>query len=63
MTLSPVAYDPAEIQTAKQVDAILRQFEKSHDAMQLIEMNGDKCAQRQLARLQIYDRPMRSPVE
>jgi hypothetical protein len=40
-------------------ERILRWIENSHDTWTLVEMNGDKCAGRQLSKLRWYDRHAR----
>jgi hypothetical protein len=48
-----------ETQLRKQIFFMLDGMQKSRDAMTLVEMNGDKCASRQIFRLHAYDRPQR----
>jgi hypothetical protein len=38
-------------------ELILRMFENARDSHYLREMNGEKCAGRQISRLKWYDRP------
>lgn len=42
-----------------QAERILRAIENSHDTWLLIEMNGERCAGRQVAKFRWYDRPAR----
>jgi hypothetical protein len=39
---------------------LVSSFERSRDALALVQMNGEKCASRQLSRLQTYDRPQKN---
>lgn len=41
-------------------ERILRVMENTHDAWNLMEMNGERCAGRQITKLRWYDRPARS---
>lgn len=38
-------------------ERILRLIENAHDAYRLMEMNGERCAGRQISKLKWYDRP------
>jgi hypothetical protein len=38
-------------------ERILRAMEKAHDNRNLLEMNGQRCAGRQISKLRWYDRP------
>jgi hypothetical protein len=40
-------------------ERILRVMENTHDAWILLEMNGERCAGRQISKLRWYDRPAR----
>ena len=40
-------------------ERILRVIENTHDAWNLTEMNGERCAGRQISKLRWYDRPAR----
>jgi hypothetical protein len=40
-------------------ERILRVMENTHDAWNLMEMNGERCAGRQIGKLRWYDRPAR----
>jgi citrate lyase beta subunit len=42
-----------------QAERILRAIENSHDTRLLIEMNGERCAGRQVSKFRWYDRPAR----
>lgn len=41
---------------------LMSSFERRRDAFSLVEMNGEKCASRQLFRLHTYDRPQKKLV-
>jgi len=45
--------------TIPPAEVILRSLENAHDAWLLMEMNGERCAGRQVSRLHQYDRPAR----
>ena len=53
--------DPPEVHQIRQVEAILYAFQKFQHLKALTEMNGTRCARRQMARLTVYDREQRSP--
>jgi len=38
-------------------EQILRVMENAHDNWNLLEMNGERCAGRQISKLRWYDRP------
>jgi len=44
-------------------EQILRSIENSHDTWLLVEMNGDRCAGRQVAKLRWYDRHERTAAK
>jgi hypothetical protein len=48
-----------EAATRKHDFLLMSSFERRRDAFTLIEMNGQKCASRQLFRLHTYDRPQK----
>ncbi len=48
-----------ESQMRKQIFFLLDSFEKRRDAFALIEMNGERCASRQMFKLFTYDRLQR----
>lgn len=41
-------------------ERILRVMENAHDNWNLLEMNGERCAGRQISKLKWYDRPQKS---
>ena len=51
-----------EAQLRKQIFFMLEAMQKSRDAAALVEMNGERCASRQIFRLHSYDRPQRRVV-
>jgi hypothetical protein len=48
-----------EAQIRKQTFFILDSFERRRDAFALVEMNGERCASRQMFQLFVYNRPQR----
>ena len=60
-SFTPQPPDP-DVQMRKQIFFMLDSMQKSRDARALVEMNGDKCASRQMFRLHTYDRPQRKIV-
>lgn len=56
-----IVSNPAErdVQMRKQIFFALNSMEKRRDAFLLLEMNGGRCASRQMFALHTYDRPQR----
>ena len=48
-----------DLQMRKQIFFALSSMEKRRDALTLLEMNGGRCASRQMFVLHSYDRPQR----
>ena len=48
-----------DVQMRKQIFFALSSMEKRRDALSLLEMNGGRCASRQMFVLHTYDRPQR----
>jgi hypothetical protein len=51
-----------EAELRKEIFFALSRMEKQRDAFSLVEMNGARCASRQMFNLHIYDRPQERVV-